>query len=212
MNQTQVQQQNQQVVKEVESIQYIDPQRFDDDCEMHSNSVYANTFYTVNNFDQENEEFDVSDVEQELPVEVVYSAINDEDEQELPVEDVYSAINDEDEQELPVEDVYSAINDEDEQELSADNENSSIHESFQQELPADNVNSSIRESDQQELPIYALPEPPELIAKPTKPQYYVLTSKASIAAKKKFLEEKQAAVIAREVEMATGRPDPGLPG
>ena len=195
MNQTQVQQQNQQVVKEVESIQYIDPQRFDDDCEMHSNSVYANTFYTVNNFDQENEEFDVSDVEQELPVEVVYSAINDEDEQELPVEDV-----------------YSAINDEDEQELSADNENSSIHESFQQELPADNVNSSIRESDQQELPIYALPEPPELIAKPTKPQYYVLTSKASIAAKKKFLEEKQAAVIAREVEMATGRPDPGLPG
>ena len=125
---------------------------------MHSNSVYANTFYTVNNFDEENEVFDVSDCSYES------SAIIDEDEQVIP----------------------------------ADNENSAINESVEQELPADNVHSSINLSVEQELPIYALPEPPELKAKPTKPQYFVLTSKASIAAKKKIVDEKQAAVIARE--------------
>lgn len=55
IHQNQIQQQDQQVVEEVESEEHIDPQRFDDDFEIHFGSDYADRFYTVNNLDGAND-------------------------------------------------------------------------------------------------------------------------------------------------------------
>lgn len=49
-----------------------------------------------------------------------------------------------------------------------------------------------------EVLIHELPEPPSLISKPMKHQDFVLTSKTSVAAKQKILDDKIAATVARQ--------------